>query len=162
MSARTAVVVVFVQVSPLILPSLTSGQQVDGPIPHGARIRATVPAEESGDGLRYVGILTGWTEADLLLDARDPVIGEVTLDRDGLSLLEVSLGTKRHVLAGLAIGTGLGLLVAGIIYISEDCTTDDPYCPLVYPLFMVPGAVLGTIAGVIWTSEKWEEMPRPY
>ena len=162
MGVRAAVVVVFVQAIPFISPSPAPGQQIDGPVPYGARVRATVPSDASGDRLRYVGILTGWTDTELLLDAREPVNGRVSLDRDGLSQLEISRGTKRHVLAGLGIGTGLGLLVAGIIYVSEDCSSDEPYCPLVFPLFMVPGAVLGAIAGVLWTSERWEEVPEPY
>lgn len=163
MNVRAALVVLLMQAAAFMLPASASGQQTGGPIPCGSRVRATVSEDPSGDGLRYVGILTGWTETDLILDAQDPVSGAVWLGLEGLSQLEVSRGDRRHVFAGLAIGTALGLLPAWILYTELDCPDSQDFdCPMLFPLFMVPGAVLGTIGGALWTSEKWEELPRPY
>ncbi len=82
-----------------------------------------------------------------------------------LTKLEVSRGQKSRTLKGAGIGFlvggAAGLATAAIACaIAGDCAADDPYTGLVYAVFGVLGAGVGTLTGAIIGStikvDRWE------
>lgn len=132
-------------------------------VPTGTRVRVRPPcgATDTGRPCRtVVGRLLAPTGDSLLIEDAHGVTRRIDLATG--SRVERSAGYRRHTLLGLGLGTLVGLGAGALLY--SGCTTggeDDGLCGF-YFLGAVPaGAVVGTVAGALIRTERWEAVPAP-
>ena len=116
------------------------------------------------DEERVVGYWMGLDGNQLTLGIEDRD-DSLILPLVSLTKLEVSQGLKSRTLKGAGIGFlvggAAGLATAAIACaIAGNCDADDPYTGLVYAVFGVLGAGVGTLTGAIIGStikvDRWE------
>jgi hypothetical protein len=110
----------------------------------------------------FVGTITAINETSIALE-RDRDGQSTLLHRKDITTLDVSVGTSsrgKHVLAGIAIGGGLGALI-GL------ASGDDPESQFIAysagekaVMLAIPLALAGTLIGLILPAgDQWQEVP---
>jgi len=147
------------------------------PVVLGAQEAQGAPAEreiEPGDRIRFVappefpdqvtGRVTALEEGMLEVDRKRSRGGPVTVQLSDVSQLEVSVERKRQTVLGLGIGTGVGLVVGGLLAWAF-CEGPDAGCdpfeeaPLIIAVITVPFAALGAVLGNFTYKDVWQEAP---
>lgn len=155
--------VLFAATFSLLAPAIGQGQALEA----GARIRVTAPR----DDLRK--------HVTTVLEVRDDTIvvasraGSRTVAVDNITELDVSTGTRGHMLRDGAIGFGLGAVIGGVLMksASDDCPGGGEYGVCGVPVSESEATALGAavygglglLAGVavgafLDRSDRWERM----
>lgn len=130
----------------------SAGAQTGVPSP-GTRIRVLAPTVLSS---RATGILQS-LESDSLRFFRFDRGESVVLPTGAVTQLDQSLGTRGHILQGLGIGMGLGLLIG--LYAFED-PSEKGLEAIEYGIRgAVVGLLVGGVAGAAIRTERWETVP---
>ncbi len=131
------------------------------PVAPGDRVRIAAP-EIVND--RVVGTVVALKPDTLAVNVENRD-SPLALPLASLTKLEVSQGQKSRTLKGAGIGFlvggAAGLATAALACaIAGDCDADDPYTGLVYAVFGVLGAGVGTLTGAIIGStikvDRWD------
>jgi len=135
------------------------------PVQLDSRIRV---ASRSDPGLEAVGALSSWTDESLQV-ARSGV-APISIPLSDVASLEVSRGTKRHTLVGMAAGAGLGLVV-GLVAANNEREPDSMTGSAqewetatdarIVAFTTVLGTGIGALVGALIKTEKWDRVEGP-
>ncbi len=131
------------------------------PIP-GSRVR-----------IERTGQVDLWSKGQVLAVSADTLT--VRWDKDAgnreplaawqIRRLQVSSGRRGHVVTGMLVGAGAGLLTGVIGNASQDSSPDDwdlgPDDEYVVLLTTLAGTVLGGVVGLLVRTEKWQDAGLP-
>jgi hypothetical protein len=124
----------------------------------GAKVRVAAPSAFKG---RVTGIVIDVGEDSLLLLAGEQ---RVTVPREAVTHLEVSIGKRRRALKGMLIGAGIGafLLPWGDCYDQSTGTTMSDCHPWTAQNVLQGaglGALWGAGIGALVKSDRWSSVP---
>ena len=162
----------FTGVLPFILVALvvTTGSPLaaqEAPVEPGARVRVKAPPQQP-DWL--VGTVSGLSSDSLVLKTEG---GERRFLWTDLEWVQIHQGKQNHVVAGAALGTVGGLLLGLLLNAAlEDCPAETPQFPRdiglfcaeegergkIYAYTALLGAGVGTLLGLLWRTERWEDI----
>jgi hypothetical protein len=140
------------------VPQPSGAQYGSTPLQPGDRVRVQTMSSQAA----YVGTVVAADENTITIDG-DEKGKPIVLRQADVTRLDVSVGTRSrgtHVLAGIAIGGGLGALI-GL------ASGDDPDSQFIAysagekaVMLAIPLALAGTLIGLVLPAgEKWEEVP---
>lgn len=145
----------------VLAPAIGQGQAFEA----GARIRVTAPRD---DLRKHVATVLEVRDDSIVVASRS---GSRTVAVDNITELDVSIGTRGHMLRDGAIGFGLGALVGGVLMksASDDCPGGGEYGVCGIPVSESEATALGAavygglglLAGVaigafLDRSDRWE------
>jgi len=130
-------------------------QEQPPPLEPGARVRVTVPSRD----------LTKHVESFRQLRADTLVLESMWLPLSDVTRLDLYAGRQSHTLAGAGIGFLVGAGIGAIVVASAgDLDNCDPFSATECALILggIPagvGLLIGTVAGALSKTDKWEEVP---
>ncbi len=131
-------------------------------ITEGDRIRFVAPPEFPD---LVSGRVTSFEDGVLVVYRRRDRGGPAEVRLADLSQLEVSVDQKPQTLPGLAIGSGVGLVIGGLMAWAycdgpdNACSVDD--AATITAVVAAPFAALGALFGSLSRKDVWEELPLP-
>lgn len=131
-------------------------------IAEGDRIRFAAPPEFPD---LITGRVTSFEDGLLVVNRRRSLGGPASVRFSDLSQLEVVAERKPNTILGLAIGTGVGLALGGLLAWAY-CDGADTSCEagdaaLVTVVVAAPFAAIGGVIGSLSPMIVWEEVPLP-
>jgi hypothetical protein len=146
----------------LLLRGIPLSAQVSTASP-GDRVRVRLPCAPA-DGPQACAVIAG----RLVAPATDSLVLEDEhgmtrrIDVQAGTVLERSVGSRRHTLLGLGIGALVGVGTGAALV--SGCTQggrgeDDGLCNLYYFGSIPAGAGLGALVGALIRTERWEVLP---
>jgi len=111
------------------------------------------------------GRVTSFEDGLLVVNRRRSLGGPASVRFSDLSQLEVVAERKPNTILGLAIGTGVGLALGGLLAWAY-CDGADTSCEagdaaLVTVVVAAPFAAIGGVIGSLSPKIVWEEVPLP-
>lgn len=157
-TTRAAMTSLFCVVTLLALDPSPAAAQVASTVGPGSRARVTTPSL----GLSAaIGTVREATDDSLLVQFVNPR-RLVRIERDAITVLEVSIDRHGHALKGLGMGTLVGAGTGAVLGLASG---DDPPGFLAFTagekalvlgvFFGATGAVVGLIAGALTRSDVW-------
>ena len=137
----------------LVLPLASAvAQQQPPPLEPGQRVRVTAP-----DINKYDGTLQAMRGDTLTVDTLRIAVASVTR-------LDVYRGQKSNLLLGMGIGFAAGAGLGALLGAAVDCEdygfSDQSSCVgLAAAGGAVVGLLVGTTAGLLIKTDRWEEVP---
>ncbi len=159
----------------LVVPFSTLSAQRPPPVAVGERVRiahsCTTRPVASGtrtDCRQDAGTLTAVTIDSVVLRHENGAT-LLSLPLTSVASLDISRGKRSQFGRGALIGLGVGVAGGGILGLvgglaSDHCIDDPNPCPGAFAawgaiLGILPGLVVGGVAGAITKADRWEEIP---
>lgn len=145
----------------LVLAGCASARTPEpGLLTPGDRVRLSAPSVVVGE---VRGEVLEISPAELLLSVRPDFHRVIPVD--ALRSLAIQRGTRRRGKEGALIGLGTGVVGFGVILASEGTdgcgSSCGAYMALSAGLLAGTGALLGTLVGLLFETEVWEEQGLP-
>ncbi len=129
----------------------------------GDRIRFVAPPEYP---VWVKGDVVSLDDGVLRVDRMKSHGGPLEIYLADVTRLELGVGRERHTLLGLGIGTGVGLVLGGLLAWAF-CEDPDTVCdgfeevPVIVGVVTLPFAAVGGLLGTFTYDDVWEEIPLP-
>jgi hypothetical protein len=127
----------------------------DGPVTIGDRVRVTAPSVSA----RPIHGAVGRVGEDMLIVVSQRDGRRIEVPRSRIVRLEVARGTRpcfaRCALLGVGAGVALGVLLSNPPSSATQFSIDGG----ALASSIAVGAALGTLAGLVWRTDKWTTVP---
>ena len=82
----------------------------------------------------------------------------LTIQRDSVERLDLSLGTKRNAGKGFLFGVPVGVAIGGAVWCNEESPCDTKERTDAMVLFGFMYGVTGALVGLLIKTERWQEV----